>query len=309
MIVDLSELLLRLHHPAVRDLAWTLLSPPLLREAPAQQRHPLVASRWWASPGLLADWLLRQETDPSRLLDWLARGSNRRLGLYYERLWQFALAHAPDIELMAANLPVRVNGHTLGELDLVLRDPAGLQHCELAVKFYLCLANTDPSRHDSWVGPGGCDRLDIKLDRLLRHQLQLTGSDAGRATLRELSAHPPQPSLWLGGYLFAPGPSRCEAPTPSANHAWWEHHRWPSVIRGSRLRWTALPRAAWLAPARHTAEFLSKSEPLAAWLAGLPPLFQPYLMVGLEQAADGWTERERCFLVPDGWPGVIQPLG
>ncbi|WP_265309277.1 DUF1853 family protein, partial [Pseudomonas aeruginosa] len=44
----------------------------------------------------------------------------RSLGLYYEHLWQFALEQAPDVRLIAANLPVRDGGHTLGELDLLL---------------------------------------------------------------------------------------------------------------------------------------------------------------------------------------------
>ena len=42
-----------------------------------------------------------------------------------ERLWQFALCQAPDIDLLVANLPIRQGSHTLGELDLLLRDRDG----------------------------------------------------------------------------------------------------------------------------------------------------------------------------------------
>ncbi|VFT57857.1 cobaltochelatase [Pseudomonas aeruginosa] len=52
----LTELLDELHHPAVRDLAWTLLAPPLLRRTPEPQRHPLAASRWRQEPERLAAW-------------------------------------------------------------------------------------------------------------------------------------------------------------------------------------------------------------------------------------------------------------
>ncbi|HHN1721073.1 TPA: DUF1853 domain-containing protein, partial [Pseudomonas aeruginosa] len=50
----LTELLDELRHPAVRDLAWTLLAPPLLRRTPEPQRHPLAASRWRQEPERLA---------------------------------------------------------------------------------------------------------------------------------------------------------------------------------------------------------------------------------------------------------------
>ena len=117
--ISLAELSSLLRHPQVRDLAWTLLSPALLSEAPLRQRHPLTASRWHREPELLATWLLSQDAEPSMLEAWLSQRSNRRLGLYYERLWQYALCQAPDIQLLAANLPIRQNGSTLGELDLL----------------------------------------------------------------------------------------------------------------------------------------------------------------------------------------------
>ncbi|CAN1601753.1 protein of unknown function [Pseudomonas mediterranea] len=43
------------------------------------------------------------------------RVRDQRLGLYYERLWQFAVQHAPGIELIAANLPeIRREGRDPG---------------------------------------------------------------------------------------------------------------------------------------------------------------------------------------------------
>ncbi len=133
----LTELLDELRHPAVRDLAWTLLAPPLLRRTPEPQRHPLAASRWRQEPERLAAWLREQERQPQHLAAWLAQWPRQRLGLYYEHLWQFALEQAPDVRLIAANLPVRDGGHTLGELDLLLRDDDGIHHLELAIKLYL----------------------------------------------------------------------------------------------------------------------------------------------------------------------------
>lgn len=145
----LTELLDELRHPAVRDLAWTLLAPPLLRRTPEPQRHPLAASRWRQEPERLAAWLREQERQPQHLAAWLAQWPRQRLGLYYEHLWQFALEQAPDVRLIAANLPVRDGGHTLGELDLLLRDDDGIHHLELAIKLYL----GPQSGPGDWLGP------------------------------------------------------------------------------------------------------------------------------------------------------------
>ena len=64
---SLHDLLLNLRTPAVRDLAWALLSPPLLGETTKIQRHPLQASRWSRQPQCLADWLMQQERDASEM--------------------------------------------------------------------------------------------------------------------------------------------------------------------------------------------------------------------------------------------------
>src|SRR5690606_2117149 len=164
----LHDLLPSLRTPAVRDLSWALLSPPLLGETTKVQRHPLQASRWAGQPQRLADWFMQHDRDAGALLAWLAETPARRLGLYYERLWQFALHAAPDVEVVAANLPIRHNGHTLGELDLLLRDDEGEHHLELAVKFYLGTNGCDAA---DWLGPGSHDRLDLKLSHLAHHQL------------------------------------------------------------------------------------------------------------------------------------------
>ncbi len=198
----LTELLDELRHPAVRDLAWTLLAPPLLRRTPEPQRHPLAASRWRQEPERLAAWLREQERQPQHLAAWLAQWPRQRLGLYYEHLWQFALEQAPDVRLIAANLPVRDGGHTLGELDLLLRDDDGIHHLELAIKLYL----GPQSGPGDWLGPGGQDRLSRKLEHLCRHQLPLAATREGRQVLAAHGAESAVSALWLSGYLFHPWP-------------------------------------------------------------------------------------------------------
>ena len=274
----LGDLLPSLQHSAVRDLAWALLSPPLLSEAPAPQRHPLTASRWAEQPDELADWLRLLDTQPGVLDAWLAQRSVRRQG-----------------------------GHTLGELDLLLRDREGVHHLELAVKFYLG-QDGDSARHDRWLGPGSHDRLDIKLRRLCEHQLRLPSEPAAQLLLSELTCAQINSALWLGGYLFRPLASRCSAPVGAdprhLGGRWLRHPDWASFAgHDDRATWQPLPRHAWLAPAQMPLDDVWKRADFDRWLSEVESQHKAKMLVRLEPQANGtWIEQERLFLVPSAWP-------
>lgn len=305
MNLPLDDLLARLRQPRVRDLAWALLSPPLLAGGDPPLRHPLTASAWFADRQRLADWLLRQEADPAALHAHLASGSSR-LGRYYERLWLFALAAAPDVELLAANLPVREHGRTLGELDLLLHDAEGVHHLELAIKLYLGPERDSGENPGHWLGPASEDRLGLKLEHLRRHQLPLSASPAGRQALARLTPAAPNAAAWLAGYLFYPWAQACAAPAGSAQghlRGRWLHRRdWPHAA-GSDRHWQMLPRQRWLAQARLEQAEVWDEATLENWLAQLAADAPAQLLVRLEQCGNNdWQERERVFLISDDWP-------
>ena len=310
--LELSDLLPGLRQPVVRDLAWTLLSPPLLEYSDWPQRHPLAGSGWARQPGRLADWLLRLDEQPEPLLEWLARGPLRRLGLYYERLWQFALQAAPSILLLASNLPIRLGGRTLGELDLLLRDEDGIHHLELAVKLYLGPQLGDGKDPAHWLGPGSEDRLDRKLDHLTRHQLPLSSSRHGKLALADLRPDEVQARFWLGGYFFYPWPDGCASPTGAhplhCRGRWLTHARFPAFRADAGAgQWQPLPRQAWLATAQLPTREIWPDEQMAHWLEELPSNAPAQLLVRLRESRTGvWEEAERIFLMPDAWPDIDQ---
>lgn len=299
----LHDLPRQLRRPAVRDLAWALLSPPLLSAPPCPQRHPLAGSLWADRPQGLERWLRALDDDDRPLREWLAQLGSRRLGHYYERLWQFALGQAPGIEVLAANLAIRDSGRTLGELDVLLRDRDGVHHLELAIKLYLGPehAGQDPA---TWLGPGCHDRLGSKLAHLARHQLPMSHSAHSREVLAQLGVGQVQAHVWLGGYLFYPWPGQAEPPqgaNPQHLRGRWLRRRDWVLAEGER--WQPLQRHAWLAPARVEAADCWEVEQFAAWLHLLQRQAPAHLLVRLEREADGaWQEAERVFLVADSWP-------
>lgn len=303
-----TSLLQALHTPAVRDLAWTLLSPPLLSQTARPQRNPLQASRWHREPERLLDWLHEQDRAPDELLAWLAHKPVHRLGLYYERLWQFALHAAPDVDVVAANLPIRQNGQTLGELDLLLRDDEGEHHLELAVKFYLGPSDGNGCDAARWLGPGSHDRLDLKLTHLAQHQLPLSSRREARSVLHDVQMNATTAAFWLSGYLFQPWPQGCTPPNdanPAHLRGQWLHRRdWAAfAARHANACWQPLPRLAWLAPARMNARERWSGEAFQQWLDALPAQAGAHLLVRLEEdQAGAWQEVERVFLVSDQWP-------
>ncbi|WP_063533268.1 DUF1853 family protein [Burkholderia sp. MSMB1589WGS] len=304
-----------LRDAAVRDLAWLLSSASLLApSAGAPLAQP------WASvadAARTAAWLAALDAQPAPLHDALAQARPVRLGRYAECLLGFFAEHAPSLRLVAANLPLRLNGRTLGECDFLIETARGERlHWELAVKCYLCVATSGAASLADFVGPNLADRFDLKRAKLVDHQLLLTARDEF-ASLGH--AGPWRAQMLVKGWLFHragddanAGGAIADPPEVDADHPrgfWITREAWPAFAPAARqdAAWIVLPRLAWLAPrAIGDADVACGRCTLLAPQAVLDEVARlpgPSLVAALARDADAvWRETARGFIVPDDWP-------
>ncbi len=300
-----------LQDPAVRDLAWVIGAPTLLDAEYAEYAGQVVNDTWCAAQlKSCMPWLTALDTAPQTLHAHIAAHTSRRLGHYFESLIVFWFAHREDAQVIVRNLQVREAGRTLGEYDLLWRDDAGnAHHWEMAVKYYLQVEPLPEQR--AFIGPGARDRLDLKLDRVFGHQLELSHTPAGRAALPEgLALDTVQ--AFIKGYLFYPaGQDHGSLPPGVSNthlRGWWIRFPVPGLPQtSSTTAWMILPRLRWLSPVRleANASLLTNVELCAVLKQHFAVTSEALQIVELQRDADGsWQECTRGFVVHADWPRI-----
>jgi hypothetical protein len=291
---------------AVRDLAHSCFGSSLIT-APtlaSDARHCHLT----LNPQRQA-WLRQLDTNPAALLDRISSMKSTRLGIYFEALWQFFIDSDPDLELTAANLPVRENGITRGEFDLIYFDKTTGEHyhLELAVKFYMGLAGTDTSQQDHWWGPNCKDRLDLKLKRLFEHQCAMSQSEQGIKELNLLSCSQINREMAVKGMLFYPADNQQKPQGIDAGHQrgeWFDLKQFKKLSVESRY-WKLLSRSNWLSPFYQAAgETPCSHEKLIEQLECYFEINQrPLMACSLEENDKAYYEIKRYFITRDNWPG------
>ncbi len=106
---------------------------------------------------------------------------NPRLGFLYQELCKRLFDIHPDYQVVAEEIQLQQDKRTIGAIDFLLENSQnnGIEHWEVAIKFYLL-------KQGLWYGPNAKDRLDIKLSRMLEHQLTMTDTKAFQSTFPEL---------------------------------------------------------------------------------------------------------------------------
>lgn len=220
----------------VRDLLWTLRSPGLLSPEIEQ-----VVPESWAETVFRQnqDFFSSLERDPTSLLTHLSRNTRGgRLGIYFENLVAFLLQYAAKVENLKIGIPVLENKITVGEYDFLFSEPEHNQkmHWEAAVKFYLAYG-------ERFIGPGGQDRLDLKLRKIFDQQLRLPE----RAGLKDVVS-----KVFLKGRLFYPlkpdwaSARETASPALSKTHlrGWWIRQNELETLSYETL--ALLPKPRWL---------------------------------------------------------------
>jgi uncharacterized protein len=286
-----------LRRARVRALAWLLDAPDLL-DPGAPQWQGRVATLGPVTPEVAA-WLGRVDADPSELDAALGPRVHTRLGLYAEKLMAFYFQQHG--QLVAHGLQVRANRNdTVGEFDFLLdAGPDGLEHIELATKFYL-LDDGQAARLDALVGPNLADSLGAKMRKIFERQLELAAHPAAQALL-------PRPVLraraLVKGWLFYPLGRYREMEGISAQHC---RGFWCALDEIDQLAANAfliLPRLQWLAPFKaQSATWLMNRAQLAAELsAQFEAAPTPMLVAVVREQPGSVMEVKRGFIVPNDW--------
>lgn len=287
--------------PAVRDLAWAILSPTLI-VAPDSSQHS--TSAWYEQAFLAIEPHLHElDKDDSALVQHLTTPATPRLGIWFERLWSYWLQHNGRYELLAANLQVKQDEKTRGEFDFIVRDQHAdeIEHWELAIKFYLGIPPLHHANH--WFGPNLQDRLDLKFQHLVERQLPLSQIHAGQQVCAEQGWTIARRRLISKGRLYLPGvETGTHPPLPKCidTHALLGHWLTQQDFRRKARQFPA-------ATYRH----LDKSE----WMVSQARQFVSFSDISsqvqqphpVQLQVDGWHEKSlRLFVVPDSWPQQAQ---
>lgn len=242
-------------HQSVRDLAWTISTPPLI----AQLSHPCIwpQSKWYQQ--LYQEslpWLNAVDSDPSELDDLLNMQKDRRLGKYFETLWFFWLSHQQRYQIVENNVQIIIDGKTFGEIDFIVFDKNTKKtiHWEVAVKFYLGVGDT--REMSNWYGPNLADRLDIKVEHLMHRQSIISSNKQVRHWLKQQGLHIDQCAVILKGRLYYPwhlnqrdvlldviAPPQC---APDHLFSWWFKQSQFDVEFDTNQRFIALINKGWL---------------------------------------------------------------
>ena len=301
-----------INHRVVRDLAWALLSPPLLEQL-EEDSQSLLQQEYLDSKDDIFEWLLRVDQSPEALIHYVQQRSQVRIGIYFEQLLGFYFSHYPRFELLNQNLQVQGAKRTLGEFDFIIRDKKnGMYfHIESAVKFYLggfesdlLTNNIELYNWHQWIGPNKKDSLSLKINSMLSKQLQLSQTPEGHKLLTDqnIPADQLQTRLLLRGRFFAAN----NQASPLFSHPQTCQHHWHRINAfinqpATKHHYLIVPKTYWLCPlAREDFVLLNqsynKNELIDAIQIEVAQGISTWLIAGFDENS-GANEIERFFIV------------
>ncbi|OMH32689.1 DUF1853 family protein [Motiliproteus sp. MSK22-1] len=287
--------------PAVRDLAWSLLSPQLcLLTPPGQQRI-------WGDEAVIP-FLNELDKQPEQLESYLERFSPRRLGIYFELLLTFYLEHCSEVAQIQPALRVQSPQRTIGEFDLLYR-PKGsgsYTHLEVCVKFYL--SPESGKNANQWLGLNRSDCLANKVTKMRDHQLKLADHPEAKKVLMKNGICVDRKLAIFRGRLFY---YRLSDDSPQeqcpgiieTSHltGWWLRQDDFLTMELAETRYRLLDRMQWL-----TTQPVVKADAVNEETLACQEVIQrldkrPLMLARLQKTECGWVEKDRGVVVPRSW--------
>ncbi|WP_415884614.1 DUF1853 family protein [Neptuniibacter sp. QD34_54] len=219
----------------------------------------------------------------------------RNLGGYYENIVNFILKNDIYLTDIKRNIKIFKDRRTLGEFDFIGRSLTGDFHLECAIKYYLRVGSG--TKLHNFIGPGKRDRLDIKYEKMIEHQLKLSKTTQGIHACKSEGLSPSIFVMLVQGYLFHPFAefgTRTEfhpAINPSHLQGWWLRQNALSHINDSDF-YTIMIKPHWLIADQ------SNLLDYAELKTELSKADRPILVARLDKTG---KELDRGFVVPDDW--------
>lgn len=294
------------------NLQWCIGSAPLI-ESSALRGREVVDLDWChlrmdeesplfeyilAHPGKVRDYV---DGDDARLL----------LGKRFERYISFWLEHSEQWELLARNVQIKADSHTVGEFDFLARylPSDEVVHFEVACKFYLASQHTRSP--EAFVGPSGRDRLADKLTTL-RRQLSLSHHPAAAEELKKRGIGRVCPMALVKGFFFYHYTHLIDYKSPHGAHpkhraGWWAYEREMGEVFGSEAAWALLPKSDWLAESHFQfsdEQVLSSRQMPQACADHIAAYGRAVMVVQLMLEEGVWNELSRGVVVTNRWPRI-----
>lgn len=164
----------KLKNKTVRDLYWLLFSDTPLSDdydlSPFQLFPKDILNEWQMDS---TEYFLALDNHPNDIENFVNRKKNKRLGFYAEALLSYFFQTFNKVELLLQNFQIIENQKTIGEVDFIIRYNRKVIHLECAIKYYLLKESHNTSGPSQWVGPRLKDNLELKINKLIQHQLPL----------------------------------------------------------------------------------------------------------------------------------------
>lgn len=277
---------LQFKHHRVRELAFSLASPPLIKNWPtsysAVSPHALPIdlpdTQFWQQH--FKHYLPRlQQLDqtPAPLLEHLACQKRIRLGNRFEQLLTFWLKdeHYHPYQLLGNNIQRMDGQRTVGEADFLLynRDTCQTEHWEVTVKFYLGEKPFSPSH---WVGLNRNDTLARKLQHLCQHQFNVTSIashviDKRRAIIKGCLFYPINQPVLADNFCLANHSNVADYLTHEHLKGFWGYIL-PSLTQfglSDKYHWHYATKHEWLAQQPTMDENSFSSTPIKYFKSGM----------------------------------------